>query len=107
MKKIINMIKGDTLSFTFEIENFTEELDTCYFSCKKDVTDNNYIFQKSLNNGITKIDTGKYKVRVAPEDTKNVLIGNYQYDLQIGINNDIYTIMNGLLTIEQEITEES
>lgn len=107
MKKIINMIKGDTLSFTFEIENFTDDLDTCYFSCKKDAEDDDYVFQKSLSDGITKLDTGKYKVRVAPNDTKTLDIGNYQYDLQIGINNDIYTIMNGILTIEQEITEES
>lgn len=107
MKKNLTMIRGDTLAFTFEVEGLQEDLGSCYFSCKKTIDDENYTFQKSLENGITKVETGKYKVRIAPSDTHNLELGNYIYDLQIGIGEDIYTIMLGPLSIEKEITEET
>lgn len=107
MKKNLDMIRGDTLIFTFEIEGLNEDLDSCYFSCKKNIDDESYTFQKSLEDGITKEEVGKYKVRIAPNDTHDINIGNYIYDLQIGIDEDIYTIMSGQLRIEKEITEET
>ena len=107
MKKLMTMIRGDTLEFTVEIENLTEPLDSCYFSCKKNANDTQYTFQKSLGNGITKIGDNKYKVRVAPSDTHTKAVGNYLYDLQIQIGQDIYTILYGMLCIYEEITEES
>lgn len=107
MKKNFDIIRGDTLMFTIDIENLEEDLDSCYFSCKKNINDEYYTFQKSLENGITKIDTGKYQIRVAPEDTKSKDIGIYIYDLQIGIGQDIYTVMTGQFSINKEITEET
>lgn len=107
MKKNLNMIRGDTLAFTIEIEKLEDDLNSCYFSCKKSIEDDEYTFQKSLGNGITKVETGKYKIRIAPEDTHNLEVGTYIYDLQIGIGADIYTIMTGPLVIEKEITEET
>ncbi len=106
MKKNFDMIKGDTLAFVFEIENLNDDLVSCYFSCKKSVDDETYSFQKALDNGITKIETGKYKVRVAPEDTKTLLAGKYYYDLQIGLGEDVYTILTGQINIKEEITGE-
>lgn len=107
MKKNLSMIRGDTLAFTIEIEGLEDDLDSCYFSCKKTINDDEYTFQKSLEDGITKVETGKYKVRIAPEDTHNLEVGNYIYDLQIGIGSDIHTVMIGSLDIEKEITEET
>lgn len=107
MNKNLKMVRGDTLSFGIEYsfdDETTQDLDTCYFSCKQNMDDEEYIFQKSLNNGISKVDNGKYRVRVAPEDTENVDIGNYYYDLEIGLNNDIFTIIKGVLSIESDIT---
>lgn len=106
MNKNFDLIKGDTLAFVFEIEDFNDDLSTCYFSCKRNINDENYAFQKSLNNGITKIETGKYKVRVAPGDTKNLLTGSYYYDLQIGVGEDVYTILIGQINLKKEITGE-
>ena len=104
INKNITMVKGDTLAFGMEIEGLNQDLDTCYFSCKKDPTDNDYIFQKELEDGIEKVSSGVYRIRVAPSDTKNVEIGNYYYDLQIGVNGDVFTILKGVLKIEREIT---
>lgn len=106
MKKNFELIKGDTLAFEFDIEDFNDDLASCYFSCKRNINDDNYAFQKTLDNGITKIETGKYKVRVAPEDTKTLSTGRYYYDLQIGVGEDIYTILTGQINLKEEITGE-
>ena len=107
MKKNLTMTRGDTYIFTFEIEGLEEGLNTCYFSCKKSADDDEYTFQKSLGDGIIQLEVNKYKVRIAPRDTHELEVGEYKYDLQIGIGEDIYTIMNGPLTITKDITEET
>ncbi len=101
----ISMVRGDTLAFAFEVDGM-DQLDTAFFSCKVNPDDVLYIFQKSLNDGISNASTGKYRVRVAPEDTENVELGAYYYDLQIGANNDIYTILRGTLKLVPDITKE-
>lgn len=106
MQKNLKTIRGDTFAFAIEIEGLEQDLDTCYFSCKKNIDDEEYTFQKSLDDGIEKIETGKYRIRVAPEDTKDKDTGIYYYDLQIGVNGDVHTVLRGQLTIEAEITEE-
>ncbi len=100
------MVRGDTLAFGVEIEGLGQDLDTCYFSCKTDPSDTNYVFQKSLDDGITVVEQGKYRVRVAPDDTENLNTGKYFYDLEIGINGDIYTVLRGKLEIVYDITRE-
>lgn len=106
------MVRGDTYAFAIEIEGLGQELDSAYFTCKENYEDTTPIFQKSLSDGITKdteLSTEEkyiYKVRVAPEDTKDVVPKNYYYDLEIGANNDIYTILRGVLKIESDVTNE-
>ena len=99
----ISMVRGDTLSFAFEVEGI-DSLDTAYFSCKVNSDDQNYVFQKSLSSGISLVDEGKYRVRVAPSDTENIEVGYYYYDLEIGVNGDVFTILRGRLKIDQDIT---
>lgn len=99
----IRLTRGDTLSFGFEIEG-VDNLETAFFTCKKDINDNANLFKKSLGNGITKTDDG-YVVRVAPADTKNAEIGKYFYDLQIGVNNDIFTVLKGVFEITYDVSE--
>ena len=100
------MIRGDTYAFGVEIEDLDQDLETAYFSCKNSADDEEYIFQKTLDDGISKVDTGKYRVRIAPEDTVNLSAKSYRYDLQIGVNGDIYTVLKGELTIAEDITRE-
>ena len=107
MNKNIKMVRGDTFSFGIEYafdDESSQDLETCYFSCKKNPNDEEYIFQKSLSDGISKVSNGKYRVRVAPEDTDDVEVGNYLYDLEFGLNGDIFTIIKGILTIENDVT---
>lgn len=103
----LTMTRGDTLAFAVEIEGLEgQDLDTVKFSCKTDPDDQAYVFQKTLEDGISKVEAGKYRVRVAPEDTEDAELGKYYYDLQIGLNSDIYTIMKGKLELTWEATRE-
>lgn len=102
-----SMVRGDTLAFNVEIadaESLASDLDSITFSCKEDTDSNSYIFKKTLGDGVTRTETGKYRVRVAPEDTNNVEPGKYAIDLQIGVNNDIATPILGTLTILPDVT---
>lgn len=102
----ITMVRGDTLSLGVSIE--TEEgepidIDSAYFSCKKNY-DESYVFQKSLGDGITRSEAGKYVVRVAPSDTENIDAGQYFYDLQVEKNGDVFTVLIGTLNVMHDVT---
>ena len=64
-----------------------------------------YVFQKKLNDGITAAGNNQFIVRIAPEDTVLLSPGQYWYDLEIGVNNDIFTIFRGVLELVPEITD--
>ena len=111
----ITLVRGDTLAFAVELFDedpatgeqtpLTQDLDYCYFSVSKNFSDTTNVFQKSLQDGISKIDAGKYRVRIAPEDTVNLEVGEYYYDLEIGINGDRFTLLRGLFDLEYDITQ--
>ena len=109
MRKNFEVIKGDTLAFGVELE-FTEnpqDLEQAYFTVKTN-SDDLAIFQKRLGNGIEKAgEFGNkifYRVRVDPRDTVKLREGIYFYDLEISVNSDVFTILKGLLIIENDIS---
>ena len=109
-RKNIRHTRGDTYSIGFVS---SEELDNVYFTCRDGLNDDSeLLFQKKLGDGITltEITEGEYPyeyaVRVAPEDTRNIQAGTYYYDMQININEDVFTIMKGQFIIEQDSTWE-
>lgn len=110
-KTNLEMIKGDTLSFAIEIEfdDKPQELEKAFFTCKKNLDDGDVVFQKTLEDGISfrKQECNKmyYVVRIAPEDTKDIEAGHYFYDMQIELNNDVFTILTGTLKIRYGITD--
>lgn len=107
MEQSISMVRGDTLSFGIQMTGLNQDVDSIYFSCKENYDDADYIFQKSLGDGITKAETGTYTVRVAPVDTQNISAGEYYYDLQVGVNGDVFTLLKGILHVEWDVTREA
>ena len=99
----IQMVKGDTESFGFEVEG-VDSLDAAYFSCKQNSQDTEYLFQKGLGYGITQDENNCFTVRIAPSDTQNLEPGQYWYDLEIQKNGDVFTIFRGVLDILPQIT---
>ena len=109
-KMNLEMIRGDTLSFAFEVDfdEAPQKLEKADFTCKVNLDDDEALFHKELGKGIdfSKQDGTKmyYIVRIAPEDTKNIEAGLYYYDLSIELNGDVFTILNGALKIEGDVT---
>lgn len=104
IKKDISLPRGDTFAFGFEAADLGQDLDEAYFSCKLNADDTEYVFQKTIGDGITKESTGKYRIRVAPEDTAELEVTDYAYDFRIVVNNDVATVMSGALKLSQEVT---
>lgn len=109
-RKNMSIISGDTLSFGIKI--FVDSIpNSIYFSCSTGNT-GNYVFQKSLNNGIDFLEDHtsetepyvSYRIRVAPEDTKNTPPMEYLYDMQITINDKTSTILYGYMNILPGVT---
>lgn len=110
-RKNITNFRGDTYSLGLKVEEIDQPLDNIYFTCRDSLNDDSTVlFQKSLGDGITLVDDTddvySYNVRVAPEDTRNIQAGIYYYDLQVNINDDVFTIMAGKFIIEQDRTWE-
>lgn len=99
----IEMIRGDTFAFGLEIEGLDQDLDTAFFTCKPSYN-GDILFQKSLGNGIEKVQTGVYRIRVAPEDTRSLDPGKYYYDFEICVNSDVFTLLKGALLLDYDIT---
>lgn len=107
--KYIRMARGDTLSFGIQVCDeegapFGQDLDWAYFTCKSNRSDDRFLFKKSLAVGISKKGQGYYVVRVAPRDTASAKPGKYFYDLEIGCNGDVFTVMRGVLELMQDVT---
>lgn len=102
----LSMIRGDTLSLGFEIEGLTDDLDEVYFSCRTALGTNTYVFQGSLTGGeVTKVDTGKYQVRIPPSYTANLEPNTYVYDLEVTLGTDVFTPLIGKLKINYGVSE--
>lgn len=100
----IKMIKGDSLSFTFEVEELGVDIDKALFTVKNNADDTSVLFQKSLTNGISKIDNNKYLVMIVPRDTLYLDIKTYYYDLEITIGDSVHTVIKGLLKLDNDIS---
>lgn len=116
MNAYINNIiheRGDTYSSAIVIEGLGQTVDSIYFTCRENLNDNaEILFQCSINNGISMVeydeenDIRKYAIRIAPSKTRDLQSGTYYYDLEVGVNSDIFTIMKGKFILEQDATRE-
>ena len=113
----IDMVKGDTLSFDFLLQNTNygspSQIDPkIVFAC---ADESDILFTASrdtaegIYDGITivghddRTNTTTYNVRIAPDKTKNLDLARYYYDLEATIGSDVFTLMRGRLTLLREI----
>ena len=103
----LTMVRGDTFQFKLKLQDVTATIGNIVFSCKKRAVDTNYVFRKTLGDGVTPdgTDPDSYIIRVAPVDTLNVSAGKYVYDLEVTMGQDVYTLLMGNLSIIQDVTE--
>ena len=114
IRRDIEMVKGDTLSFGFEVKGLHgQRPDAVQFSCKDKLEDLGYIFSVSLADTIdfrsydSETDILTYGVRVPPNKTAGIYAGAYFYDLELRVNGDVITLMIGRLQIDEQITNSA
>lgn len=108
-EKEIKLTRGDSFGFNFKVADGNDEaveLDACHFSVKENPDDINYVFQKNLSRGITRLSDGEYYVKIEPEDTADLEQFQYYYDLQCKIDGNVYTFLKGKLEIKWDVTKE-
>lgn len=102
MEKNIDLVRGDTLAFGLELDGI-DTLSAASFTVKRTI-DDSPVIQKTIGDGISKISAGRYRVRVAPEDTQSLDSGYYIYDFEIQANSDVFTLLRGLLNLLQDVS---
>lgn len=105
MLRIFNVKRGDQFSFTITFTNLQEDFDTFVMGIKANYEDEQMLITKSLEDGITKIDTGKYRVDFTPEDTEGLEPNQYVYDLRFTLEDTVFTPLSGYLNIEETVFE--
>ena len=106
----ITMPRGDIrdVQFTVYASNGTvTELDftEIYFTVKEKANDTAALFQKTLTGDtITKESTGVYKFSIMPEDTDNLNIGRYVFDIELLVGDTVKQTTLGTLDLTPEVT---
>lgn len=111
IRRDISMIRGDTMSFAFQVKGLEGERPSeIFFTCKETPDSAEPLFVCQLGDTInerdydSETDTLTYTVRVAPDMTVNLEVGRFYYDLEFKANTDVLTLMIGRFSIEPEIT---
>lgn len=105
MLRIFNVKQGDQFSFTVTFKNLTEDLTTFTMGVKRDYNDPTMLVTKSLGHGITKIDTGKYKIDFLPSETGALTPDYYLFDLRMTLDTVVFTPLYGYLNIQETVFE--
>jgi hypothetical protein len=105
----IEMVRGDTLAFNFQLEGLEGEEPDFTFTCKE-TPEGEVVFNAEIGEGISLVDYDlttdltTYGVRIAPGKTERLDIAIYYYDLEMRLNGDVVTLMRGKLTLLYDIT---
>lgn len=100
----LKMVRGDTQKIGIKIKGLHESPTAIYFSLKKNISDTNYILQKTLDEGIVQEQTGKYIIKLTPQDTESLAATTYQFDFEVTFGEDVVTLVIGTLELIADVT---
>ena len=107
-KKDLEVIRGDTHFYKFQRvtkagDPITEIADAVYFTVKDTTLPKNYKFQKTIDD-MDFDEEGYYHLRLEPQDTNGLKLGEYLYDVEV-IHDDITkTIARGKFIVTYDVT---
>lgn len=99
-KNNITMVRGDTYDFAFTVN---EEPDVLTCSCRETYDSKDYIFQRTLEDGIVKVDD-RYVVTIDPENTAGLPAKKYVYDVEMWFGDTCKTIIAGMIFLKPDVT---
>lgn len=102
MLKVFQVKRGDQFSFIVYFKNLNQDLTTIRFGLKEDY-DKPLIMDKSLGDGITKIDTQHYQVNFSTTDSLSAEAGMYVFDLRYTIGDTPKTPVSGYVLFQESV----
>ena len=98
------VVRGDTRQFRLNFIDSETEPDELYFTLKDKSSDTTAILQKSLDDGIVKVeDEISYDFTITHNDTKDLKLNNYIYQILALYGSDYETLVEGKLVITPEV----
>lgn len=103
MLKVFSVKRGSTFSFIVTFKNLNQDVTTMNFGVKEEYTDESMIINKTIGNGITQIETGKYKVDFSTTDILSLDAGMYVYDLRYTIGDTPSIPLSGYIVVNDSV----
>ena len=83
------------------------EFDEVYFTVKKSAGEHDYLFQKKKSEGGIVYDgEGHYTLHIDPEDTNQLMFGDYDCDIEVKNNDGYKKTFYGTLKLTKEVTHQ-
>lgn len=102
MLKVFQVKRGATFSFIVTFKNLNQDVATMTFGLKEDY-DKTMLIEKTLGDGITKIDDNKYKVDFSYTDIIGLEAGMYVYDLRYTIGDTPAIPLSGYVIVNDSV----
>lgn len=102
MLKVFTVKRGSTFSFIVTFKNLNQDVTTMDFGIKEDYG-LPMLIEKSISDGITKIETGKYKVDFSTTDILSLDAGMYIYDLRYTIGDTPSIPLSGYIVVNDSV----
>lgn len=102
MLKVFSVKRGSTFSFIVTFKNLNQDVTTMDFGIKEDYG-LPMLIEKSIGDGITKIETGKYKVDFSTTDILSLDAGMYIYDLRYTIGDTPSIPLSGYIVVNDSV----
>lgn len=102
MLKVFQAKRGATFSFIVTFKNLDQDVATMTFGLKEDY-DKAILIEKTLGDGITKIETGKYKVDFSYTDIIGLEADMYVYDLRYTIGDTPAIPLSGYVIVNDSV----
>ena len=112
----IHLIRGDTYTFCIELDGniASADIKNVTLTVKRTPQHATVILQKTLGDGIELLSesiaangktTLKYKFKIEHNDTKDIPVKGYYYDVSFKMtNNEYYTPLRGRFCVDYDIT---
>ena len=102
MLKVFQVKRGSQFSFIVTFKNLDQDVASMDFGIKADY-DKPMLIDKSLGDGITKIQTGQYKVDFSTSDITSLSAGMYVYDLRYTIGSTPSIPLSGYIVVSDSV----
>lgn len=102
MLKVFQVKRGATFSFIVTFKNLNQNVVTMTFGLKEDY-EKGMLIEKTLGDGITQIDTNKYKVDFSYTDIIDLQAGMYVYDLRYTIGDTPAIPLSGYVIVNDSV----